>query len=87
MSEKQGIKEGFPIWVESLMNAEEWRERHRKYPTTSTIKQSISYNPEYHKGGKWRAGMGKTLTSSEIDFTNKTIDKLREFLLEQKKKV
>ena len=53
MSEKKGIKEGPPIWVESLMTREEWKERCKKYPT-STIPEPVQYDPEYHKGGKWR---------------------------------
>lgn len=58
MSENQkpkGIKEGPPIWVESAMTREEWRERHRKYPKTSTISEPIEYDPSYYKGGKWRS--------------------------------
>jgi hypothetical protein len=54
MSDKQkGIKEGPPIWVESLMNVQEWKERVKKYPT-STLPEPPSYDKEYYKGGKWR---------------------------------
>lgn len=54
MEKKQGIKEGPPIWIESLMTRDEWKERCKKYPSTSTVSEPVEYNPEYHKGGKWR---------------------------------
>jgi len=55
MSETQqkGIKEGPPIWVESLMTREEWKERYKKYPTSS-VPEPPQYIKEYYKGGKWR---------------------------------
>lgn len=53
MSDKKGIKEGPPIWVESLMTREEWKERVKKYPT-SIVPEPPAYNAEHYKGGKWR---------------------------------
>lgn len=81
MSEK-GIKEGPPIWVESLMTAAEWRERHKKFPT-SPEKEPPQFNPKHYEGGRWRAGMGSTLSKEQIEKINKGIDEIREYLLTQ----
>lgn len=50
---KKGIKEGPPIWVESLMTKEEWKICAKKYSTYNSS-EPFQYNPEYYKGGKWR---------------------------------
>lgn len=52
--QKKGLKEGPPIWVESLLSREEWIERVRKYPT-SHIPEPPAYDEKYYKGGKWRS--------------------------------
>ena len=81
---EQRIKEGPPIWVESLMTAEEHKECHRKYPSTVVTKEPVPYDASYHKGGKWRDGMGKGFTPDEIRSFNRGIDKLRELLQTKK---
>lgn len=53
MSDVKGIKVGEPIWVESLMNHEEWKERTKKYET-SIIPEPPQYDKEKYAGGKWR---------------------------------
>jgi hypothetical protein len=73
--QKKGIQEGPPIWVESLMNATEWKENYKKYPANE-IKELVTFDPSYHKGGKWRAGMGAKLSSQEVDLINKRIDEI-----------
>lgn len=77
MSDKpQGIKEGPPIWVESLMTRPEWRERKRKYKT-SIIDEPVEYDASYHKGGKWRQGMGYSLSLEEIRNINSNLEYLK----------
>lgn len=80
MSENQGIKEGPPIWVESLMTPTEWKERYKKFPS-SQAKEPPQYNPTHYKGGTWRAGMGRVLSAEEIIRTNKGIDELRKYII------
>jgi len=54
MSEKKkGLQEGGPIWVESLMTRDEWKERYKKYPT-STVPEPPVFDAKFYKGGKWR---------------------------------
>lgn len=78
--EKKRIQEGPPIWVESLMTAEEWKARYKSGLESSTVPEPIQYDPNRHRGGKWRAGMGPALTPEEIKIFNKGIDQLRELL-------
>lgn len=55
MSDKpKGIKEGPPIYVESLMTLQEWKERHKQFPDTSSQREPPSYTKEAYPGGKWR---------------------------------
>lgn len=73
---KPRLEEGPPIWVESCMTAQEHREAHKKYPNTVTRREPVLYNPSYHKGGKWRNGMGYVLSAEEIKNINGNIDYL-----------
>jgi len=52
-TQPKGIKEGPPIWVESLMTREEWKERYKKY-STSSEPEPPQWDKEFYKGGKWR---------------------------------
>lgn len=83
---KKKSTEGPPIWVESLMTREEWKENVRKFPTTCHIPEPVEYNPNYHKGGKWRDRMGRGYTPEEIIKMNKTMDNLGNILAEIKSK-
>ena len=85
MSEPKGIKEGPPIWVESTMTIQEWKERHKKYPGTSPVSFPPSYLPERYKGGVWRKGMGSTPTREESEKRNKEIESLKQFNISQMK--
>ena len=76
MSEKKGIKEGPPIWVESIMNPAEYKESHKKFPSTTLTSMAPPYEENYHSGGKWRAGMGGNLYPHEIRNINGNIDYL-----------
>jgi hypothetical protein len=78
MSEKKGIEEGPPIWVESALSKEEYTQSHKRYPSTVTSPSAPLYDVKRYKGGKWRANMGGSLSSSEITNINKNIDYLLE---------
>lgn len=69
-----------PVWIESLMTKEEWKERVKNYGT-STVSDPPAYKPDYYKGGVWRKGMGSTPTLEEIDKRNKEIESLKQFNL------
>jgi len=75
------IPEGPPIWVESLMSHEEYREYCKKYPTVC--------NPPMYKIGdlnkhdKWRYKMGSGFTADEIKMINKRIDELKERVIKE----
>lgn len=73
-----------PIWVESLLTAQEHVEMHKKYPNTVTRSKPVPYDPSYHTGGKWRAGMGAPIPLDEMTRYNKGLDKLRELLKTKK---
>lgn len=83
MSDKpKGIIEGPPIWVESLMNVQEWKERVKKYPSSS-VPEPPQYNLSKYKGGVWRQGMGATPSIEEMNIRNKVIEGLRKYHLAQ----
>lgn len=79
-NEQKRIQEGPPIWVESLMTPEEWKARYKMWVSSSTHKEVVQYDPNYHKGGKWRAGMGEGFTIAEIQEYNRKIDQLHNFM-------
>lgn len=71
MAERKGIKEGPPIWVESLMTPEEWKQSVIKYPATCHLKNP----PMFFKSDmEWRWHMGKGLEQWEINNINNNID-------------
>lgn len=76
MSQEKKSTVGDPIWVESLMSTEEHAEAHKKYPTVVTDSKPKPFNPNYHKGGKWRAGMGAVVPKEERDRHNKFMEEL-----------
>lgn len=84
---KKKSTEGPPIWVESLMTREEWKQNVRNYPKTCHISEPVEYNPNYHKGGKWRDRMGRGYTPEEIRKIGETIDNLANILAEIKLKL
>jgi hypothetical protein len=76
MSEQKSSNEGKPMYVESLMTDEEWRRRMRAYPSTSRLRPG-DVNNNKTNAFKWRFGMGKTLTSTQIGNINANLDYLR----------
>jgi hypothetical protein len=84
MSQEKKSTVGDPIWVESLMNAQELQEAHRLYPNTVRHSKHFEYDANYYKGGTWRAGMGRNLTPVEIALFNHNFDKLTDLLKTKK---
>lgn len=80
MSEQQTTL-GEPMYVESLLTPIEWHERMRKYPNTSNA-FITRVNKNATNSFRWRFGMGKTLSSSEIANINSGLD----YLLKKVKK-
>jgi hypothetical protein len=71
------IQQGEKIWSESLMTLQEWKERSKKYPSTS----SQTNPPEmFDCEFKWRHNMGGSLSTTEIRLVSKRIDNLAEEL-------
>lgn len=84
MSQEKRSTVGDPIWVESLMTVEEHALAHKKYPNTVRTSKPIQYDPNYHKGGTWRKGMGANLTAEEIKISNDNFDNLTKLLQTKK---
>lgn len=83
MSAKSTV--GDPIWVESLMTTEEYRETAKRYPSTFTNgPRPVLFDPSIHEGGKWRNRMGAGYTAEEIKTVNDNIDKLFKLLRTKK---
>lgn len=74
---------GPPVWVESCMTNEEYREYCRKYPTVTC--PSCNKVADFNKHTKWRYGMGSGLSKEEIDRIDREIDSLKAFVLSQQK--
>lgn len=72
MSEKQST-EGKPMFVESLMNKDEWNRRMKAFPATSNLKYDEA-NEKATNSFKWRFGMGSTLSGEEIGIINRRMD-------------
>ena len=73
MSEKKGIKEGPPIWVETLLSSEEWKQNTVNYPSTCHLKTA----PMFFKSDfEWRYRMGKNLDEKEVLNVNNNIEYL-----------
>jgi hypothetical protein len=69
------METGKPIWVESLLTKEEWKQCKQKYPSLYNLSEPP---PEFDCDFKWRRGMGKPLTAFEIENINKNIDAILE---------
>ena len=63
------MKEGKPIWVESLLTDEEYRQCAKKYPTTYS--NGPNKVPEFECEFKWRHRMGGYCTPEEVALSNK----------------
>lgn len=83
MSEQKGMEVGPPIFVESIMTIQEWKERVKKYPTSS-LPEPPQYIADKYKGGVWRKGMGASPSKEEMTKMNKEIESLKQFNLCQK---
>lgn len=59
-----------PIWVESLLTPQEWKENRRIYKTTASEEPPQMFEGDF----KWRYGMGAFLSKDEIQLINKRID-------------
>lgn len=68
---------GDPIWVESLLTAQEWKEQSKKYSKTYRTETMVS---EFECEFKWRKRMGNFSTQDEIKTFNARID----FLIDTK---
>ena len=49
----KGLEVGEPIWVESLLTREEWKDNFQKY-ATCILSEPPMYDENEYKGGKWR---------------------------------
>ena len=65
------MKEGKPIWVESLMTTEEWKQMSKKYHATYNSKEPTK---EFDCDFKWRKGMGDKVSTQEIAKQNAWVD-------------
>jgi hypothetical protein len=66
------MKEGKPIWAESLLTPREWKENSKKYST-----YSLDEPPAFFKGEfQWRYRMGGGFSEEEIRITNALIDEV-----------
>jgi hypothetical protein len=61
---------GDPIWVESLMNIQEWKNRCRKYPTSHLSLPPAEFDSEF----KWRKGMGASIPEDKRKLINDRLD-------------
>jgi hypothetical protein len=68
------MKEGKPIWVESLLTPQEWKYYKNKYSTYSSDKPPELFEGDFY----WRRGMGEGFTTEEIRITNARIDAVLE---------
>ena len=59
-----------PVWVESLLSLQEWKEMYRVYNTYSLNEPPLEFDGPY----KWRKGMGAKLSPGEIELINGRMD-------------
>lgn len=76
---KKGLQEDPPMFVESLMTPEEWKQRMIAFPKTSGRSYEHSHRPK-PEPFKWRFGMGKNLSSEEIKLINSRIENLKKLI-------
>lgn len=69
------METGKPIWVESLLTKEEWKQCKQKYPSSYNLPEPP---PEFDCDFKWRKNMGGHLTPVQIENINSNIDKIIE---------
>lgn len=69
------METGKPIWVESLMTKEEWKQCKQKYPSSYNMPEPPA---EFDCDFKWRKGMGNYLTPAQIENINSGIDRIME---------
>jgi len=74
MGKKKESTEGPPMYVESLMSREDWRENTKTYDTCNIPEPPEESDPKYKNKFKWRKGMGANLTAQEIRTVNLRID-------------
>ena len=84
MSQERKSIVGDPIWVESIMTPEEYREAAKKYPSMFNGTKPTPYDPNHHLGGRWRYNMGKGYTPEEIILINNHFDNLHNLLKTKK---
>ncbi len=86
MSQERKSSVGDPIWVETTINTDgEYRNAARKFPALfGNGATPLQYDSNFHAGGKWRAGMGKGYSESEIKQINKNLDNLWNLLQTKK---
>lgn len=72
------MKEGEPIWVESLLSDKEYVETAKKYPNTfpKGNKKVAFFECEV----KWRWGMGANVSAEEIKRVNSRLDEMRKLV-------
>lgn len=74
-----------PIWAESLLSLEEWKEQAQKYPQSYSTKEPPTM---FECDFKWRYGMGERLSAKEIETISKKLDLFRAYrikMLEEEK--
>jgi hypothetical protein len=78
-------QEGKPIWIESILTDEEYRECSKKYPNSFTNGpvKPLMFPCEF----KWRYRMGAGMNTEELKIYNKRISSLEEILRKSKEKV
>ncbi len=68
------IQEGKPIWNESIMTAQEWKENTKLYPSTCHLKEQ----PQFFKSDyEWRWRMGSGLRVEEMELINQRLEEWR----------
>ena len=76
-TEKKGIKEGPPIWVESLLTPAEHAECAKKYTTYVKGSKPVEmFSCEF----RWRYRMGRGMTPEELKAFNKRLEGLAEMI-------
>lgn len=84
MTEKKSTV-GDPIWIESVLSTQEYREVAKSYPALfSNGPIAPHYDKNHYKDGKWRAGMGDYLNRDEAKMINDRIALLYKMVTNEK---
>jgi hypothetical protein len=67
----KGIEEGPPIWVESVLSNEDWKDTYKKYPNTHNLKEKPAF---FKSDYEWRYRMGAGIPQDQIDLITKRFD-------------